>query len=87
MDALAALAALGLVGNIVQLIDFVGKLVSKTREGYDSADGAFIENTDLETVTVDLFALTNKIKSNADAGSSVTNLEALCSSCADLANE
>lgn len=81
-----ALAAVGLVGNIVQFIDFAGKLVSKTREGYCSADGALIEHADLETVAVDLLALIDKVTPHSDINSSAS-FNALCLSCTDIASE
>ncbi|KAF8862128.1 hypothetical protein BDZ45DRAFT_225028 [Acephala macrosclerotiorum] len=80
-----ALAAVGLVGNIVQFIDFAGKLVSKTREGYCSADGALVENADLETATVDLLALIDKVPySDTECGASFNSL---CLSCTNIASE
>jgi hypothetical protein len=51
------LATVGLVGTIVQLVDFSGKLVSTTMEFYWSASGTLMENIDIETVVVDLCAL------------------------------
>ncbi|KAE8446593.1 hypothetical protein EG329_011786 [Mollisiaceae sp. DMI_Dod_QoI] len=81
------LAAIGLVGNIVQFVDFTSKLVSKAREGYRSADGAFIENADLETVTADLLAVANKIKPQEVVRIRDTNFSNLCSSCTDVAGE
>jgi hypothetical protein len=63
------LVAISLVGNIVQFVDFSSKLVSKTVEGYRLADGAFVDNANLETATNDLVALNESINSNATPGS------------------
>lgn len=81
------LVAIGLVGNIVQFVDFTSKLVSKTVENYHSADGAFMENTDLETATNDLLALNERIRSNTTIESTNPALASLCCSCCDVANE
>jgi hypothetical protein len=81
------LVAIGLVGNIVQFVDFSSKLVSKTVEGYRSADGAFVDNANLETATNGLVALIESINSNATPRSVKPALISLCSSCNDVAKE
>ena len=81
------LVAISLVGNIVQFVDFGSKLISKTVEGYRSADGAFIDNAGLEAATNDLVALNERIKSNATTGGANLALISLCSSCNDVAKE
>lgn len=63
-----ALAAIGLVRNIVQFVDFSGKLISKSIQLHHSYDGALIENVDTENAAKHLMVLTdllfalNKIK-------------------------
>jgi hypothetical protein len=75
-----ALAIVGLVGNIVQFVDFSGKLISKSTELYRSSEGALAENIDTETVTNHLVLLNSKLKDAATAtGDSA--LENLCKSC------
>lgn len=56
------LTIIGLVGNIVQLVDFSGKLISKSTELYQSSEGALAENIYTETVTNHLDLLNNKLK-------------------------
>jgi hypothetical protein len=80
------LAAIGLVGNIVQLVDFSGKLISKSAQLYQSSEGALPYNIDIETVTGDLVVLNNKLKDAANiAGDGA--LESLCKSCNAVAEE
>lgn len=45
------LVTIGLVGNIVQFVDFSSKLISNTVEGYQSADGALVDNARLQAAT------------------------------------
>jgi hypothetical protein len=75
-----ALAAIGLVGNIVQFVDFSQKLISKSIQLYHSCDGALAENTDIEIATKNLLILNKKLKDDAttvDDGA----LQSLCHSC------
>ncbi len=62
-----SLALIGLVGNIVQFVDFSGKLISKSSELYHSYDGALSENVDIETTTKHLTVLSKKLKDEATA--------------------
>jgi hypothetical protein len=79
------LAAIGLVGNIVQFIDFGSKLVAKSVQLYQSSDGALAENVDTETATNHLVLLNNKLR-DANRTSDV-ELENLCKSCSTVADE
>ena len=81
------LVAIGLVGNIVQFIDFSSKLISKTTEGYRSADGALVDNARLEAATNDLLALNKQIDCNPSTGGTSLAILSLCSSCNDIAKE
>jgi hypothetical protein len=54
------LSALSVGSNVIQLIDFMTKLVSKSQQLYTSVDGALFENQDLEATTERLVAL-NKV--------------------------
>jgi hypothetical protein len=80
------LAAVGLAGNIVQFIDFSGKLLAKSAQLYRSGECALAENIDFERATNDLVLLNKKLKD----GATVTGdkaLESLCLSCHTVADE
>ncbi|KAL8647218.1 MAG: hypothetical protein Q9226_006522 [Calogaya cf. arnoldii] len=49
-----ALAVLGLASNIVQFLEFSGRLVSSTFELYEAAEGALSSNSVLEQISTDL---------------------------------
>ena len=57
------LTTLALVGNVVQFIDFGCKLVSKTAELAQSAEGVLKENADLEVTTTDSISISNGLRS------------------------
>jgi hypothetical protein len=79
-----ALAAIGLVGNIVQFVDFSGKLVSKSVQLYYSNNGALVEHVDIETATKHLAVLNKKLKDDAiSVGDGA--LQSLCLSCQNAA--
>jgi hypothetical protein len=80
------LAAIGVAGNIVQFVDFGGKLISKTAEIYKSGTGALIENVDIETATNDLIRLTTKLQDSADSVDDRA-LKELCQSCGGVAHQ
>src|SRR5437667_2905551 len=73
-------AIIGLVGNIVQILDFSGSLISKSAQLYRSSNSALAENVDTETATNHLVLLNNKLK-GAAATTGDTALEDLCQSC------
>ena len=80
------LAIIGLVGNIVQFVDFSGKLISKSGELYRSSKGALAENSDIETAVNHLVLLNNKLKDTAiTTGDSA--LQSLCKSCGTTADQ
>ena len=79
-----ALAAIGLVGNIVQFVDFSGKLISKSAQLYYSYDGALQENIDIENAAKHLLLLNKKLKDDAvTVGDGA--LQTLCLSCREAA--
>ncbi len=80
------LAIIGLVGNIVQFLDFSGKLISKSIQLYQSSDGALAGNTNIETATSHLSLLNNKLK-DAAAATGDRTLETLCRSCEGVADK
>ena len=84
------LTAIGLAGNIVQLVDFCTKVVSKANRIYRSADGSLAENFDAETVSRDLLYLTARIEAGSRpslASDEEHALEDLCTGCNDVAQE
>ncbi|KKA23702.1 kinesin light chain 1, partial [Rasamsonia emersonii CBS 393.64] len=80
------LSVVGLVGNIVQFVDFTGKLISKSVFLYHSGKGVLPENIDIETATKHLVLLNTKLKDAATSTGS-RELQRLCTSCGDVADE
>jgi N-terminal domain on NACHT_NTPase and P-loop NTPases len=80
------LATIGLVGNIVQFVDFGSKLVSKSAKLYRSSEGALEENIDTETATNHLLLLNDKLK-DAATSTGDTTLKDLCEACHTVARE
>jgi len=81
-----ALAAISLIGNVVQFVDFSSKLVSGSAQLYRSAEGALEENIDSETVTKHLLQLNNGLKDSA-ASTGDGPLKSLCESCHAVAEQ
>jgi len=80
------LAIIGLVGNVVQFVNFGGKLLAKSTELYRSSEGALAENINTETATNHLVLLNNKLKDAATATSDDA-LKRLCELCKSTADE
>jgi len=87
------LSAVGVVGNIVQFIDFSGNLISKSVEIYRSIDGALAEHVDTETAAKHLIFLSDKLRKN-DARQSLSTktgrdgkLKELCDACESVAKD
>ena len=80
------LAIIGLVGNIVQFVDFSSKLISKSIELYRSADGTLIENTAVEAATAHLLILNDKLH-NAAKKAGNGELKSLCEKCKLVGDE
>ncbi len=80
-----ALAAVSLVGTVVQLVEFATKLTSKTAELHRSRDGVLIENADVESITKDLVELSDRLKATTEG--TIPRLAALCVSCGEVADE
>ncbi|KAI9777342.1 MAG: hypothetical protein M1839_008950 [Geoglossum umbratile] len=80
------LAAIGLAGNIIQFVDFSGKLISKTAEIHKSGTGALAENINIEAATNDLALLSTKLHDSANSAGD-TALQELCQSCNTIATE
>jgi len=80
------LAAIGLIGNIVQFVDFSGKLISNSAQLYQSSKGALQVNIDIERATNHLVQLNSKLKDAATSAGDEA-LERLCQSCNTAADE
>lgn len=79
-----ALAAVSLAGNILQFVDFSGKVISSSKQLYRSADGSLVENSDSEKITKDLKALSKVIQ---QSGSSDPVLGELCIGCIAISEQ
>jgi len=62
------LTVVSLVGNIVQFVDFSGKLLSNAVELYRSPVGTLAAHHELELVTNDLQALISKLRQSFHSG-------------------
>lgn len=51
------LTTLGVAANVIQLVQFAGKLISESQEAYDSLDGTSHRNTHLEAMALNLQTL------------------------------
>lgn len=76
------LAAVSLAGNILQFLDFVGTVVSKTREVYTSTTGGLREHEDIGIITKDLKGLNGRLQTSTDPV-----LDKLCTRCSEVAEE
>jgi hypothetical protein len=56
------ITAIGVAGNIVQFVDFAIKLLSKSKEIYQSADGASVEYRSLEAIAANLSRMTDRLR-------------------------
>ena len=75
---LEALAAVGLAGNVVQLVHFSSSLLSKTREIHHSALGGPKEHFELEAVAKHLAGLIQRIQEQSPALSTFSELVGRC---------
>ena len=75
-----AVSAIGLAASIMQLTTFIGQIISKSRELYESADGALVEHLELETVARSLNELTGIVagKTSVAAGLELNGISELC---------
>lgn len=80
------LAVIGLVGNIVQFVDFGSKLILKSVQLYQPGDGVLTVNIDTETATNHLIRLNSKLENAANATGDKA-LETLCKLCSAVATE
>lgn len=86
---LEPLSALGVVGNVAQLIEFFCKLLSESRELYNSADGSSANLRVLEDVTKDLWHLGKNLVSSCENGtaSGDEKLNQLASQCKEMTDD
>ena len=59
------LSAVGLAGNVVQLLDFGLKLIEKSKDIYASAEGIEIRNIELEHITQNLVSLNRRLRNRS----------------------
>ncbi|KAF2798036.1 hypothetical protein K505DRAFT_372003 [Melanomma pulvis-pyrius CBS 109.77] len=80
-----ALAAVGLASNVVQFISFAQDLVSTSKQISRNADGALVENLELEAITQNLDRLSSSllVRSSYDSVDSKEDqeLRELCDGC------
>jgi len=85
------LTALSVAGTIVQFVDFSSKLLAKSREIYESASGASIDNNQLEAIAKDLEGLNARLRkplpSQQSLGEYDISLVKLGEQCAGVAAE
>ena len=80
-----ALVIVGFVSNVFQFLDFAGRLVSKTHEFYNSADGILQEHVYVKDITEKTRALADTLKLSYAAAD--PELNQLCSGCCLIAGE
>lgn len=86
------MTALGLAGNIVQFVEFSIKLLGDANEIHKSAQGSLQENLDIEQIAGTIRTLQMTLRPPVDDDMKDDNaaedsLEALCSSCDEIAEE
>ena len=88
------LTALSLASNIIQVVDFSIRLVSKGYKIYKSADGTLAEYVDAEAVTNSLHILNGRLQRsvkdsirNGPLSEDEQSLMNLCANCERVANE
>lgn len=59
------ISALSLASNVVQFLDFGIKLVSKTHEIYNSAEGAEVRNIELDAIAQNFVSLSQRVKNRS----------------------
>ena len=80
-------AAIGLISNIVQFVDFSWRLLDEARTLYKSTTGASRESNVLELVLDDLNDLQSKLLAPATEGAIPNPIRKLASECQNTANE
>lgn len=88
------LAALSLASNVIQVVDFSIRVVSKSSELYRSGNGQLVQHTDISTTSSDLNRLTSRLSASIADPSVHTVLNedeqalyVLCKGCIDVSTE
>lgn len=81
-----ALAIIGIVGNILEFLDFTTELVSKSSEIYHSSTGAAKSTANTETTARHLQLLATNLN-KTPVGTNDDGFDDLCKSCRDVADE
>lgn len=89
LNMLDPLTAISLAGNVVQFVEFSGRIISKTRELTKSSHGTTEEAYNAEILIRDLVRITQQVKDGARTASSSSTeedkgLERLCNGCISL---
>ncbi|OMP85851.1 hypothetical protein BK809_0002062 [Diplodia seriata] len=79
-------SALGVAASIVELTRFTADLLHKANEVRSSADGALVENRELEAITTTLQGLSDEISKGSHNNSTKADkkLKELCDGCQDV---
>ncbi|QSS51839.1 hypothetical protein I7I53_07274 [Histoplasma capsulatum var. duboisii H88] len=59
------IGAVGLAANVVQLLDFAIKLVSKAHHIYNSPEGAGVHNIELDVIAQNLISVNRRLHSRS----------------------
>jgi hypothetical protein len=59
------LSAIGLASNVIQFVEFAGKLIGEAQEAYESVDGVSQRTANVENIAVDLLELYQQLKRSA----------------------
>ena len=88
------LTALGLAGNLIQIVDFSCKLFSSSRSLYASATGTSSENIEIEAIAIDLERLNVNLQASLQTNNPCCQLSSsdqalveLSKACQNLARE
>ena len=82
-----ALAAIGLVSNIIAFIDFGYEVVSVGREIHQAAGGATGENDKVASLTTQLHSISFDLKSQAAVTADEIQLHGLARECQNISTE
>ncbi|KAF2113604.1 hypothetical protein BDV96DRAFT_613546 [Lophiotrema nucula] len=81
------ISALGLASNIIQFVQFAGKLISESQEAYESIDGVSQRNANLEGIANDLLNLHQQLLKDASSRTPGAKLSAAEAQLQSLAKE
>jgi hypothetical protein len=85
------LAALSLASSAIQLVDFAGKIISKGKLLYKSADGVIRDNDEIERATLRLneicINLKNLMPPESGLSSDDVRLFKICTECSEVSGE